>query len=197
MNVAFPALLAFLILLPGFIFRSRLKLAERTSLDYSPFGQIVTEAILWAVACHLLWLTLTYLLFARSLDPTLLMKLLVSEPGGQASGTAGVGRDFQWVSAYFVTLLLASYAVPTLARIFITKHRMDRDGAKYSAVFRFHEAPWYYLLTGADFAIGEVPDAIAVSALVDVTGNAFLFTGILQEFLSTRKANSTGLYCGK
>jgi hypothetical protein len=48
MNVALPALIAFFILLPGFIFRTNLKRAERTSLDFSPFGQIVAEAILGA-----------------------------------------------------------------------------------------------------------------------------------------------------
>lgn len=50
MNVALPALIVFLLLLPGFIFRTNLKRSERTSLDYSPFGHVVAEAVLWALA---------------------------------------------------------------------------------------------------------------------------------------------------
>jgi hypothetical protein len=182
MNVAFPALVAFLILLPGFVFRSRLKLAERTSLDYSPFGQIVTEGIFWAVAAHTLWLSLTYFFLSRTVDPTLLLKLLVSEQNGQSAATAAVGRDFGWVSAYFITLLFASYAMARLARILVTRYRLDREGARFNSVFRFHLAPWYYLLTGADFKTGEVPDFIVVSAIVNVAGKAYLYTGILEEF---------------
>jgi len=44
MNVALPALIVFFLLLPGFVFRTNLKRVERTSLDFSPFGQLVTEA---------------------------------------------------------------------------------------------------------------------------------------------------------
>jgi len=52
MNVALPALIVFFLLLPGFIFRTNLKRAERTSLDFSPFGQVVAEGILWASVQH-------------------------------------------------------------------------------------------------------------------------------------------------
>lgn len=43
MNVALPALIVFFLLLPGFIFRTNLKRVERTSLDFSPFRQVVAE----------------------------------------------------------------------------------------------------------------------------------------------------------
>lgn len=182
MNLAFPALVAFLILLPGFVFRSRLKLAERTSLDYSPFGQIVTEGLLFAVAVHTLWLALAYLLFARTVDPTVLLRLLGSDQSGQSLATAAVGRDFRWVSSYFITLLFASFALARIARKLVTRYRLDREGGRFNSIFRFHLAPWYYLLTGADFETDEVPDFIVVSAIVNVSGKAYLYTGILEEF---------------
>lgn len=46
MNVALPALIVFLVLLPGFIFRARFKRTERTSLDFSPFGHVAAGAVL-------------------------------------------------------------------------------------------------------------------------------------------------------
>ena len=53
MNVAFPTLILFLVLLPGFLLRNGLKRAERSSVDFSPFGQVVATAVLWAVFAHL------------------------------------------------------------------------------------------------------------------------------------------------
>jgi hypothetical protein len=182
MNVALPALIVFLLLLPGFIFRTRLKRAERTSLDFSPFGQVAAEAVMWAVFAHLLWLAVSYWVFRHQLEPAVLMKLLSSDATGQARATELVGRDFKWISAYFVTLLFASYAIPKGLRSVISKYRLDRDTARLSSIFRFHQAPWYYLLTGADFAEGDQPDFIVVSAIVEVAAEAMLYMGVLDEF---------------
>jgi hypothetical protein len=182
MNVALPALIVFLLLLPGFIFRTRLKRAERTSLDYSPFGQVVAEAVLWAAIAHMIWLSMSYLIFGRLLDPAVLLKLLSSDATAQTKATEAVAKSFGPISAYFVTLLFASHAIPKGVRALISKYRLDRDGTALSSVFRFHQAPWYYLLTGADFETGNEPDFIVVSAIVEVAGEAVLYTGVLDEF---------------
>ena len=71
MNFALPAVVVFALLLPGFIFRSRLKRVERTSLDYSPFGTVVAEAVFYAACLHGLWL----LVAAFALDLRLLSPL--------------------------------------------------------------------------------------------------------------------------
>jgi hypothetical protein len=182
MNVALPALIVFLLLLPGFIFRTRLKRAERTSLDYSPFGQVAAEAVLWAVFVHLLWLSVSYFIFHYRFAPAVLMNLLSSSPTNQATASERVSEDFGTVSAYFVTLLFASYAIPKVMRSLISKFRLDRDAAPFSSIFRFHGAPWYYLLTGADFETKDEPDFIVVSAIVNVAGKAVLYVGVLDEF---------------
>jgi hypothetical protein len=182
MNVALPALIVFLLVLPGFIFRSRFKRAERTSLDYSPFGQVAVEAVMWAGFAHLVWLAGACWLFGRGLEPVVLMRLLSSDPAGQAKATDAVARDFAWAGAYFVTLIAASYVIPKLLRAVISAYRLDRAAAPLSALFRFHQAPWYYLLTGADFRKEDEPDFIVVSGIVAIAGEAFLYVGILDEF---------------
>jgi hypothetical protein len=182
MNVALPALIVFFLLLPGFIFRTNLKRAERTSLDFSPFGQVVAEAILWALALHLFWLIASRLFFQHDFEPVVLMKLLSSAPGIQADATDAVGRQFDWIAAYFATLLIVSFALPKLIRHVISRYRLDRADAPLSPVFRFHQAPWYYLLTGADFKPEEAPDFIVVSAIVEVGKEAVLYVGVLDEF---------------
>lgn len=182
MNVALPAFIIFLLLLPGFVFRAHLKRAERTSLDYSPFGEIAAEAILWALLAHLAWLSFAFFFFHRTFDPEVLLRLLASDAIGQARATSAVAQNFGWISTYFVTLLFASYAAPKIVRHLVSKYRLDRDSAPFSAVFRFHHAPWYYLLTGADFEAEAAPDFIVLSAIVEVAGEAILYTGLLDEF---------------
>lgn len=181
MNVALPALIVFLLLLPGFIFRTNLKRSERTSLDYSPFGHVVAEAVLWALALHSTWLGLSHYWPGHDFEPLVLLKLLSSAPTSQAEATTAVASEFRWIAAYFATLILTSYALPLIVRHVISRYRLDRADARLSAVFRFHRAPWYYLLTGADFAPEEAPDLIIVAAIVEV-GDPMLYVGVLDEF---------------
>lgn len=182
MNVALPTLIVFFLLLPGFIFRTNLKRAERTSLDFSPFGQVAAEAILWALALHAAWLYGSHLIFKHDFEPVVLLSLLSSAPAVQADATAAVGRQFNWIAGYLSTLTGLSYTLPKVIRYIISRYRLDRAGAKFSSIFRFHQAPWYYLLTGADFAPEDAPDFIVVSAIVEIAKEAVLYVGILDEF---------------
>ncbi|QBE63026.1 DUF6338 family protein [Pseudoduganella lutea] len=182
MNVALPALIVFLVLLPGFIFRIRFKRVERTSLDFSPFGRIAAGAVMSAAVAHVAWLTLSYLLFGQRFDPLVLMQLLSSAPASQIEAARAVADDFDWIAAYFVTLLFASFVVPMLLRVAITRYRLDRAASPLRAMLRFHEAPWYYLLTGADFGEDDAPDFVIVAAIVEVGKEAVLYTGVLDNF---------------
>ena len=188
MNVALPALIVFLLLLPGFMFRARLKRAERTSLDYSPFGRIVAEALIWSILLHLVWLASAYWLNYR-LDPAVVLGLLGPDPAAQAKAAERAAAEFNVIAFYFLTLLSASYAVPMLARYFIEKHRLDRHGYAFNMLFRFHDAPWYYLLTDADFSKKEEPDFIVISAIIDVSGFPVLYMGVLDEFFVDSEGN--------
>lgn len=182
MNVALPALIVFVVLLPGFIFRVRFKRVERTSLDFSPFGRIAAGAVMSAAVAHLVWLSLAYLLFERRFEPIVLMQLLSSAPASQVAAAAAVAAEFNWISAYFVTLLFASFAFPMLLRAAITNYRLDRAASPLRPILRFHEAPWYYLLTGADFEQADAPDFVIVAAIVEVGKEAMLYTGVLDNF---------------
>lgn len=184
MNIALPALLIFLLLLPGFIFRSRYKRAERSSLDYSPFGQVVTEGVLWALCAHIVWLFLSYLLFSKCVDSAALLTLLTASSKDQSEAIAAVARDSRWITSYFVTIVFASFTISSAARHLISRFRLDRASCILSPLFRFHHAPWYYLLTGADFEEESEPDFIVVSAVVNIAGEGVLYTGVLSEFFA-------------
>jgi hypothetical protein len=182
MNIALPAIIIFVLLLPGFIVRSRFKRVERTSLDYSPFGQVVTEAVLWACALHLIWLTAAYLLFDQRFRTEQLLRLLSADPGGQTRAIEWVAERDLRMAIYFITILVFAYLAPAIVRTAIIRWRWDRSKSPTGVLFRFKQAPWYYLLTGADFNETDKPDFISVAAVVDAAGIATLYTGVLEDF---------------
>ena len=182
MNVALPAIIVFLLVLPGFIFRDRYKRTERTVLDYAPFGRVVAEAVLWAAALHAIWLAGAWLFRGHFFRLDILMGLLSASPTAQARAIEDLDRQADWLAEYFASLLLASLLIPIVLRSVITRWRLDRFGHWLAPVVRFHDAPWYYLLSGADFAKEELPDLIKISAIVDVAGEPYLYQGFLDDF---------------
>lgn len=184
MNLALPALLVFVLLLPGLVFRSRFKRVERTSIDYSPFGEVVTQAMLWAAALHTLWLAGAYVLLDQRLNFQLLLGLMVTSPAMQAEAVQGAAARDGRIAAYFGSLLAFAYVAPLLLRAAIVHWRLDRSGSRLARFFRFTGAPWYYLLTGADFATQQdEPDLIYATAVVDAAGTAMLYRGVVDDFV--------------
>lgn len=182
MTVAFPALVIFLILLPGFIARSRIKRVERQVLDYSPFGQVVSEAVVWAGSLHIVWVLLARCFNGAEINVETVLQLLSTDAAVQGQALAHVAGQAGVVTVYFATLLAAAYLLPSGIRRVISARRLDRLGSRWSALFRFSGAPWYYLLSGADFDAGHTPDFIAVSAVVNVAGAPYIYTGLLDEY---------------
>lgn len=181
MNVALPALIVFLLVLPGFIARSQIKLAEREKLDYSPFGAIVAEGLIWSAVLHAIWLA-ACALFGRVLDVGILLGLLSSHPALQATAVARVSAESGQIACYFATQLLAATVATSNVRRLITRWRLDRADSPLGWLFRFRRAPWYYLLSGADFSKDEVPDLISIAAVVDVAGEPVLYVGSLANY---------------
>jgi hypothetical protein len=181
-NVALPALVVFVLLLPGFVARSRIKLAERASLDYSPFGQVVTEAVIWAAALHAVWLGLTHALTGRVFQADMALRLMSADAAAQVRALDTLAAEAGPVTLYFGTLLALAYIGPAIVRAVIQHYRLDRAGAPLAGLLRFSGAPWYYLLSGADFPREDTPDCIAISAVVNVSGRPVLFTGILVDY---------------
>lgn len=181
MNLALPALIVFIVLLPGFVFRSGLKRAESVSLDFSPFGRVVAESVLWAAILHCAWIILSAL-FGYRFDPVVLMGMLSAHPARQADA-AGIAADqFLRISVYFGSLLVVANLAPVFIRHTISAFRLDRESARFGSIFRFYDAPWHYLLTGADFERDDAPDLIYVSAIVEVAKEAVLYVGVLNDF---------------
>ena len=142
MNIALPALVVFACLLPGFIFRSRLKRVESTSLDYSPFGRVATEAIVWATLLHLFWIGVVCRLAGNTVDLGKLLELLSSNLNLHGDALKAISGQIHQVELYFASLYIASFIFPSGIRYLITRSRADRQGNPLSFLFRFDDAPW-------------------------------------------------------
>lgn len=189
MNIALPAILIFIILLPGFVARSRLKRVERTIIDHSPFGHAMAEGVLLAALLHLLWIAGVEYLTQWRFTPERLLPLISADQKVQAPALEALAQHFNQVAFYFLSLLFGSYAIPSAVRRLTTRYRLDIHDHPFSRMLRFNGAPWYYLLSGADFEEDRQPDLIAVSALVDVAGDAYLYLGLLEDFFVDQEGN--------
>jgi hypothetical protein len=184
MNFALPAVIIFLLVLPGFIFRSKLKIVERTSLDYSPFGLVVSEGIFFAFLLHLICLLISYYLFDRMLQVDILLRFLAAETSSRSQDISIIAADIGPIVMYCIGIMLAAWAIPTALRWTIVRFKLDRFGGAFSGLFRFHGAPWYYTLSSADFPedMKDRPDAISVAGVVTVGGNSYVYQGFLDEY---------------
>ncbi|WP_183551593.1 hypothetical protein [Massilia aurea] len=140
MNLALPALIAFLVLLPGFVFRSGLKRTESESLDFSPFGRVAAEGVLFSLILHAVWLSISSLVGFR-LDPLTLMNLLSAHAATQARGNVQIASQFGAISAYFISLLVASHVVPALIRRAISTFKLDLSIRSLVPCFDFMTRP--------------------------------------------------------
>lgn len=189
MNIALPALIVFLLVIPGFIARSQLKLVESQSIDYSPFGRVVAQALIWAIALHAIWIFLLGLrgagIFAdfeeRELAPEVLLGLLASNAPAQTTSIQHLSSQWKEVSLYFLSMYLTAFLLPLLIRWVVIQLRLDRKGCITAPLFRF-PTPWYYLFKGADFSKQDKPDLVYVSAVVSIAGSAYLYVGLLYDW---------------
>lgn len=185
MNVALPALVVFFVLLPGFIARSGVKRVERTVFDYSPFGQIAAEAVVWCLVLHAVWIAFVVPAYGFGVDMDSAVDLLATDGATQRKALAAVGKAVGPISLYFASLLAFAFAFPRGVRWLISRFRLDRSGSLFAWAFRFDGAPWYYLLSAADFAEDEKPDFIVISAVVEMVQEPFLYVGVLENYYLT------------
>jgi hypothetical protein len=82
-NVAFSALLVYLLLLPGFLFRTYFKRAEKVVLDVKPFGQAAVDAFLTAIVIDPVWYWLAYLVTGTRVDFHALFSLIAGEKSAE------------------------------------------------------------------------------------------------------------------
>jgi hypothetical protein len=182
MTFALPALLLLIALLPGWLALGRIRHVEGHAACAAPWAQSLGAALLWAAGLNVALIGLWPLSGLGALPADDLLKLLSPEPAVQTGALAALPRHGAVLLAHVATLIVLANLLPWALRRLVVRHRLDRRRAPWSGLLRQPRAPWYYLLSGADFAAGEVPDLIAVSAVIDVAGQPWLYKGVLDEY---------------
>jgi len=179
-NVAFSALLVFLLLLPGFLFRTYFKRAEKVVLDIKPFGQAAIDAFLAALVLDLVWYWGAALLTSYRVNFNALLTLVAGDKSANFDGAiATVAADPWHPGVLFASLYAFAIVAGYGLRYAVTRWRLDRRGAPLANFLRF-DTPWYYLFTGYDRP--TPPDGVAIGAVVCLGSTAYLYTGVLIEY---------------
>jgi len=184
MNIAFPALLIFALLLPGFIFRHSYKLTEKTLLDFKPFGETTIKSVLVAFFIDVSGVAFVNLATSYYVDFASLLALLGGNANYATDGSAiqQTAKHAPQILIFFLFLYAASWIGGALLQYVIQKYKWDRHDRKTSALFRF-DTPWFYLFTGYDEP--ETPDGVFVAAVVNIDGGPYLYVGVLNEYYFT------------
>lgn len=190
MNIAFPAIFLFLLLLPGFVFHHFCQNREIRASYLPPFSAAVFVVVMAALASNV-----AVMAFARWLGHyEFNLGEIVRFLAGGASGSPDTAlahvyqrldaEPFEPLCFFFATNVLAG-AAAVFWRLTVWHFRLDHPS------FRFYKrirppAPWYYLFTGIDAPYASI-DAVVVSAIVPMKDGAYLYTGLLSDYRLTDK----------
>lgn len=193
MNFAFPALLAFLLVLPGIILRYSYARgawgwASPTSMRRT--SDELSYGIAIAVGLHALWVPVARLA-GFSPDVEALLMLLAGNFGHDSRYLDRVlssvaGHQFN-VAGYFLSLYIASALAGNLAHRLVRRLKLDHR----TKTFRFDNY-WFYMLTGEVLKFKENAtetrsvDGVYLSAVVDHASASFLYRGIVYDFTFDR-----------
>jgi hypothetical protein len=183
MNVAFPALFLFLVVLPGFLFRQFFQRNEVRNFDHTPFSAAVLKALLCAAAFNLFGGLVAY---ASGYEIRLgdVIRLLV----GGASALKDLEARLDWFNmhpitgvGYFALVNAAALISAFTWRAIVQQYELDRQGNWFSKFVR-SDAPWYYLFSGLDHPKEDAIDGALIAAVVEFKEGSFLYTGILDDY---------------
>ncbi len=188
MNVAFPAVVLALLVLPGVVFRytySRGSWGWTSPVSFRSVSDELAYGAIFAVALHYLWLLLAHLI-GYSADFYSLLAFLTGNFGPNDSAynhvLLSVARNASAIGFYFLSLIGFSAVSGRLSHALVRKLELDRN----TQVLRFKNE-WYYLLSGEvlSFAEGEqarTVDGVFLSAVIDHGDQSFLYRGIVRDW---------------
>lgn len=189
MNIAFPALVILLLILPGAIFRyayARGSWGWSSPISFRTVSDELAYSTVFAVGLHFVWVAIASY-FGNEPDFHALVALL--------TGNFGIGRETYdhaidaialhvvAIFTYFMTLFLFSAAAGRGAHRAVRYFKLDLR----TEIFRFRNE-WHYLLTGEILSFSEVEiearelSGVFLSAAVDYGRETYLYRGIVVDW---------------
>lgn len=196
MSFAFPALIIFLLSLPGLILRytySRGFFRARSRVSFRPITDEIGYSVVIASVMHLVWcFGVTKLGFSVDFESVLIL-LTGYDKDREYFGKAIASfsnSPFE-VSFYFLSLYAFSGAMGYLIHHTIRRLRWD---CKYISL-RFRNE-WFYLLTGEMLNFKEAKpkqyvdvQGTYLSCVVHQGGTGYLYRGIIKDFYFDQQGN--------
>lgn len=193
MSFAFPALLVFLLVLPGIILRysyARGPWGWASPTSMRRVSEELAYGVAFALVLHVVWLLLVRRLgFEPDVDSMLL--LLVGNFGEGSRHlervVGSVSGHYPGVAAYLVSLYGAAAVAGNVGHRAVRRLKLDH----HTKTFRFDNY-WYYMLTGEVLLFRENAgeyrrvDGVYLSAVVDHASGSYLYRGIVSDFTFDR-----------
>ena len=169
MNFAFNSIIIVLLILPGFIFSLALYNSDEPFVN-TPLTNRTIISLFATIILHLIWThffctafpcQINYKSILEIVAGTNIDKLLVST----------TTNDLLCFSYYIISIYVFAYVVGIALNILVKKFKLD----SFFNQLRL-ESPWFYLLNGYNWEVGE-PDLIIITAAIDVAGRGYLYNG--------------------
>lgn len=189
MNIAFPAILLFFLLLPGFVFHYCYQSRDASAADLTPFSTTVLLAVCFSVMANVIVAVLATYCLGYQFRLGEILQLLVGGASSNAKLTSVYSRlDTHPFEPFFFFLSTNGLAIlcGLLWRWLVKVRKLDYPQYRFYRKIRPF-APWYYLFSGIDAPGGESVDCTVVSAIVDLKDASYVYTGILSDYHLTNK----------
>lgn len=188
MNIAFPAVLLFLLVLPGFLLRSAFTKADGTNLDFKPFTNRTAFSIIFAAIIHSIWIYIFVPICSYQIHFNTLIDLLI---GGNHTieHREKILNEPTATFIYFITIYLFSYLGGRFFGALVRSLKWDRKSTfpnwlKWIADILKLDTNWYYLFSGINKEDSETLNIIGVyiAAVVTFKDTAYLYQGLLSDY---------------
>jgi len=178
MNLAFPTLLIFLLLLPGLFFINSYYKVESQDVNFAPISQRTGLAVLFSLILHFVLLWVLIYVISKPINPTIYIRLLSESNIPDLKLTQLV-----FLSIYIISSCFIAFFSGIVLRKLIINYKLDK---KWKWL-RFNNK-WYYFFKAYDFR-DEEPEFVEIFAMVNSANQCYVYRGILEEFYLDNKGN--------
>ncbi|WP_131781181.1 hypothetical protein [Legionella gresilensis] len=166
MNLAFPALLIFLLIMPGLFFINSYYKFDYQDINFVPLGQKTALALLVALVLHALSILLLEKIILLHIDSTKFIKLIAN----QDSNTININsNELIYTIIYIIILCTVGFFLGVLTRKIITYYKLDKK-IKWLRL----NNKWVYFFKAYDF-FEEEPDLIEIFAMIETGEGCYIY----------------------
>lgn len=199
-NIAFPAILIFLLALFGIIFRYAYRKGDwKIPISSKPLPEEIAYSLLSAMVLHFIWcLIISYCFNSIQIDFEAVFMLVTGFYGHNAKhfeqALYSVSSVPLFIFLYFLTLYLSSWLLGFGTHKFIRSTKLDRR----TKLFRYNN-DWYYLFKGEiiefeenkgnfDYSCSDIWGTW-LSTIIIQGDEVFLYRGIVEDFYFDKDDN--------